>query len=309
MYCLASPCAAPTSTSTSGRMACSPPWRGARSPLGCAATARLAARAGGRAPAPFDPRDHDPATPRRASTAILIAPSSPLGIEWLPEAEALLDDFHARRARAGRAVRAVGGPRARRPDRPSASTRSSTRAPSVSPCPRARSAGPRASRASGRRWSGWRARGAAAVRPSRPGGRLAGLVPGADRVRRRDVDRLARVGAVGEARAPALQVVFAMLAGLAPLHAERLAARGGPSDAVHDRLTFFDTSSYGPRAIDAMLRVVGVDRLLYGSDRPVIEPVAAGGARRRGRARPLRHQPGAPRYERARRLRPGVPRP
>ena len=63
-----------------------------------------------------------------------------------------------------------------------------------------------------------------------------------------------------------------MLAGLAPLHAERLAARGGPSHAVHDPLTFFDTSSYGPRAIDAMLRVVGVDRLLYGSDRPVIDP-------------------------------------
>ena len=73
---------------------------------------------------------------------------------------------------------------------------------------------------------------------------------------------------------PALRVVFAMLAGLAPLHAERLAARGGPSDAVHDPLTLFDTSSYGPRAVDAMLRVVGVDRLLYGSDRPVIEPVA-----------------------------------
>ena len=73
---------------------------------------------------------------------------------------------------------------------------------------------------------------------------------------------------------PQLRVVFAMLAGLAPLHAERLAARGGPSEAVHDALTFFDTSSYGPRAIDAMLRVVGVDRLLYGSDRPVIAPVA-----------------------------------
>ncbi len=73
---------------------------------------------------------------------------------------------------------------------------------------------------------------------------------------------------------PTLRVVFAMLAGLAPLHAERLAARGGPSDAVHDPLTAFDTSSYGPAAIDAMLRVVGVDRLLYGSDRPVIEPVA-----------------------------------
>ena len=80
------------------------------------------------------------------------------------------------------------------------------------------------------------------------------------------------MGGVGEARAPELRVVFAMLAGLAPLHAERLAARGGPADAVHDPLTCFDTSSYGPRAIDAMLRVVGVDRLLYGSDRPVVEP-------------------------------------
>jgi 6-methylsalicylate decarboxylase len=71
---------------------------------------------------------------------------------------------------------------------------------------------------------------------------------------------------------PSLRVCFAMLAGLAPLHAERLAARGGPSEAVHDQLTFFDTSSYGPRAIDAMLRIVGVDRLLYGSDRPVVAP-------------------------------------
>ena len=67
-----------------------------------------------------------------------------------------------------------------------------------------------------------------------------------------------------------------MLAGLAPLHAERLAARGGPADAVHDQLTAFDTSSYGHRALDAMLRVVGVDRLLYGSDRPVVAPYPLG---------------------------------
>ena len=82
--------------------------------------------------------------------------------------------------------------------------------------------------------------------------------------------------AFGRPAFPALRVVFAMLAGLAPLHAERLAARGGPVAAVHDPLTFFDTSSYGPRAIDAMLRVVGVDRLLYGSDVPVVEPVPLG---------------------------------
>ena len=65
-----------------------------------------------------------------------------------------------------------------------------------------------------------------------------------------------------------------MLAGGAPLHAERLAVRGGPADAVHDELTFFDVSSYGPRTVDAMLRVVGADRLVNGSDRPVAAPPA-----------------------------------
>ena len=67
-----------------------------------------------------------------------------------------------------------------------------------------------------------------------------------------------------------------MLAGGAPLHAERLAVRGGPADAVHDELTFFDVSSYGPRTVDAMLRVVGADRLVHGSDRPVAEPPPLG---------------------------------
>jgi hypothetical protein len=71
---------------------------------------------------------------------------------------------------------------------------------------------------------------------------------------------------------PGLKVLFAMLAGGAPLHAERLAARGGPAAAVHDERTYFDVSSYGPRTVDAMLRVVGVDRLVHGSDRPVVEP-------------------------------------
>jgi len=75
---------------------------------------------------------------------------------------------------------------------------------------------------------------------------------------------------------PRLRVLFAMLAGGAPLHAERLAVRGGPADAVHDGLTFFDVSSYGPRTVDAMLRVVGADRLIHGSDRPVAEPPLLG---------------------------------
>ncbi len=73
-------------------------------------------------------------------------------------------------------------------------------------------------------------------------------------------------------RLPRTRVAFAMLAGLAPLHVERLQARGGPSSAVLDSNLFYDTSSYGPRAVRAMARVVGAEQLVYGSDRPVVEP-------------------------------------
>jgi hypothetical protein len=67
---------------------------------------------------------------------------------------------------------------------------------------------------------------------------------------------------------PRLRVCFAMLAGLAPLHRERLVARGGGAAADAD--AFLDTSSYGPRAVDAVIRELGVDGLTYGSDRPVV---------------------------------------
>jgi hypothetical protein len=68
-----------------------------------------------------------------------------------------------------------------------------------------------------------------------------------------------------------LRVVFAMLAGGAPLHAERLTARGGPASALADCRLFYDTSSYGLRAIDAVVRCVGIEQLVHGSDRPVVE--------------------------------------
>jgi 6-methylsalicylate decarboxylase len=72
---------------------------------------------------------------------------------------------------------------------------------------------------------------------------------------------------------PRLRVCFAMLAGLAPLHGERLAARGGPPEALSDPLAFYDTSSYGPRAWAAMAAAVGPDQLVFGSDRPVVDAV------------------------------------
>ncbi|HWH93799.1 MAG TPA: hypothetical protein VNT03_08055 [Baekduia sp.] len=76
----------------------------------------------------------------------------------------------------------------------------------------------------------------------------------------------------GRPQHPTLRVCFAMLAGLAPLHAERLAVRGGPADAINDPNIFYDTSSYGPRAIAALAGVVGLDQLVTGTDRPVVDP-------------------------------------
>jgi hypothetical protein len=77
---------------------------------------------------------------------------------------------------------------------------------------------------------------------------------------------------VGRRSHPRLRVVFSMLAGLAPLHAERLASRGGPTPQPPDPLVFYDTSSYGPRAVGSMEEVVGRRQLLYGSDRPLVDP-------------------------------------
>ncbi len=76
----------------------------------------------------------------------------------------------------------------------------------------------------------------------------------------------------GRAQHPRLRVVFALLAGLAPVHIERLAMRQGYDPL--DRLAYLETSSYGNRALDAVLRVVGVDNVVYGSDRPIVPGVA-----------------------------------
>ena len=77
--------------------------------------------------------------------------------------------------------------------------------------------------------------------------------------------------AFGRARHPRLRVCFAMLAGLAPLHGERLTARGGATGAV-DPAIFLETSSYGPRAIDATIRALGIDSIVFGTDRPYAGP-------------------------------------
>jgi hypothetical protein len=80
--------------------------------------------------------------------------------------------------------------------------------------------------------------------------------------------------AFGRLTYPRLRVCFAALAGLGPLHGERLASRGaGPlARGVVDPRMFVETSSYGSRAVDSVIRVLGVDMLVFGSDRPYAEP-------------------------------------
>jgi 6-methylsalicylate decarboxylase len=78
----------------------------------------------------------------------------------------------------------------------------------------------------------------------------------------------------GRSQHPRLRVIFTMLAGLAPVHAERLSSRGGPAQRNADPLVFYDTSSYGPAAVATVEGLVGPEQLLYGSDRPVLEPRA-----------------------------------
>jgi len=77
----------------------------------------------------------------------------------------------------------------------------------------------------------------------------------------------------GRPRHPRLRVCFAMLAGLAPLHSERVAARAGDRSVV-DHDVFLDVSTYGTRAADATVRVLGIDALVNGSDRPYADPVS-----------------------------------
>jgi 6-methylsalicylate decarboxylase len=81
--------------------------------------------------------------------------------------------------------------------------------------------------------------------------------------------------AFGRPRHPRLRVCFAMLAGLAPLHGERLRARGNDRGAV-DPKVFVESSSYGTRAVDAIVRVLGVDAVVLGSDRPYASPADLG---------------------------------
>ncbi|MBV8430739.1 MAG: amidohydrolase family protein [Solirubrobacterales bacterium] len=78
----------------------------------------------------------------------------------------------------------------------------------------------------------------------------------------------------GRREHPDLVVLFAMLAGGAPLLAERLRSRGGPGVDLGDARVLYESSSFGSDAIAAIARLVGESQLVYGSDRPVVEPIS-----------------------------------
>lgn len=71
---------------------------------------------------------------------------------------------------------------------------------------------------------------------------------------------------------PELDIVFAALAGGAPVQLERLEARGGDLRAARSERMYLDTSSYGRQALGLCLAALGAGRLVYGSDRPVVDP-------------------------------------
>ena len=259
----------PTSTSTSGPSPCSPPWRGAASRRACARTGTAwILELAGEPPAEVRLVDHDPVTrallaERDGIDLVGLASSVPLGLESLPAAEAvpLLDAFFEGVLELGPPFRPWAAPALALPGAGALEIDDQLDRGALGAC-----------------------LPAAAVASEVGLVRRAALL---DRLQARDAPLLvhpgpARTGAEapawwapmtsyvaemqsawlawaawGRAAHPRLRVVFAMLAGGAPLHAERLAARGGPAGAVHDELTFFDVSSYGPRTVDAMLRVVG----------------------------------------------------
>jgi hypothetical protein len=70
---------------------------------------------------------------------------------------------------------------------------------------------------------------------------------------------------------PRLRVLFAILAGGAPIQLERLASRGVETrDVLHDNV-YLETASYGERALELALATYGVTQIVYGSDWPVID--------------------------------------
>jgi predicted TIM-barrel fold metal-dependent hydrolase len=79
----------------------------------------------------------------------------------------------------------------------------------------------------------------------------------------------------GVERWPRLEIVFAILAGGGPFQLERLQSRGiSGRDSLHETL-YFETASYGRRALELCLSTLGVGRVVFGSSAPTLDPEPA----------------------------------
>jgi 6-methylsalicylate decarboxylase len=78
----------------------------------------------------------------------------------------------------------------------------------------------------------------------------------------------------GAGRWPNLNVVFALLAGGAPFQLERLRSRGVDTRRLTSLPAFFETSSYGRLSLELCLATYGLDRIVHGSDFPVLNPTS-----------------------------------
>jgi predicted TIM-barrel fold metal-dependent hydrolase len=70
--------------------------------------------------------------------------------------------------------------------------------------------------------------------------------------------------------------IFAIMAGGAPFQLERFSSRGETADVPPN--VYFDTASYGRRVVDLTIEGCGADRVVFGSDAPVMDPGATIGA-------------------------------
>jgi predicted TIM-barrel fold metal-dependent hydrolase len=67
-----------------------------------------------------------------------------------------------------------------------------------------------------------------------------------------------------------IPVIFAIMAGGAPFQLERLGSRGDRADVPPN--VYFDTASYGRRVVDLTVLGCGPERVVFGSDAPVMDP-------------------------------------
>ena len=234
---------------------------------------------------PVDPADHDPV--RRAALVredgldeAIVALSSPLGIEALPpdEAAGLIDAYHAGTSGLPAGLRAWASAGVAAPD--ARALAAALEGGFVGLClPAGALSGPGGTDQCAPLLRLLEERsapllvhpGPAPWAPSPPGAGLPPWWPALTSYVGQMQTAWLVVRTWARTAFPRLRICFAMLAGLAPLQAERLASRGADADP-RDPLTFYDTSSYGPQALAAMALAVGPEALVHGSDRPVVAP-------------------------------------